>query len=382
MTHFPDSSRCAAALPERSLMRIYGNDSVHFLNSLVTADIAALPSGKLFPCALLSPQGKILFDFLIARFTHKNAAMRQPQCGKAENVPAAGASDTKETAENAFLLDIAAESAAALFARLNLYKLRADVEIVTPQPCSAAIFTSAETAAAADLSPLPQEDSVPLPPHGTFAALNGSNAFILADSRFGNAAVWRGYYPNGNIGCAEYSPTEPVCHHKMDEEAQRNWEKLRIAFCLPEGGKDFPPGENFPHDVNYDCLGAVSFRKGCYIGQEVVSRMQHKAILRKRLLQVEAAQNLPPQGTEILVAGRPVGKLGTVCGARGLAIVRTDKIPHTGNAEYAPNTAALLTANPPISNPSDSSGEAKTAQAGGIELHFITPPYLQQLLEK
>jgi len=74
-----------------------------------------------------------------------------------------------------------------------------------------------------------------------------------------------------------------------------------------------------------DINGGLSFRKGCYVGQEVVSRMQHRGTARRRVVIVKAETALPPSGTEITAAGKPVGTLGSVTGKTGLAIVRIDR---------------------------------------------------------
>ncbi|RVD67197.1 folate-binding protein, partial [Mesorhizobium sp. M4A.F.Ca.ET.029.04.2.1] len=81
-----------------------------------------------------------------------------------------------------------------------------------------------------------------------------------------------------------------------------------------------------PHDVLLDETGGVGFRKGCYVGQEVVSRMQHRGTARRRVLIVGAESALPGPGTELMVAGRPVGTLGSTAGAAGLAIARIDRV--------------------------------------------------------
>ena len=74
-----------------------------------------------------------------------------------------------------------------------------------------------------------------------------------------------------------------------------------------------------------DKNGALSFRKGCYVGQEVVSRMQHRGTPRRRVVIVAGASTLPESGTAITAEGKSIGTLGTVYGTSALAIVRIDK---------------------------------------------------------
>ena len=63
----------------------------------------------------------------------------------------------------------------------------------------------------------------------------------------------------------------------------------RIALGVPEGGVDFIYGQAFPHDADMDQLGGVDTHKGCYVGQEVVSRMEHRGTARRRIVVARAA---------------------------------------------------------------------------------------------
>ncbi len=103
------------------------------------------------------------------------------------------------------------------------------------------------------------------------------------------------------------------------------YDALRILHGVPESGADYALQDAFPHDVLFDKSGGVSFRKGCYVGQEVVSRMQHRSTARRRVVIVSADSALPVSGTDLTIGGRPIGTLGTIAGERGLAIIRIDK---------------------------------------------------------
>ena len=109
------------------------------------------------------------------------------------------------------------------------------------------------------------------------------------------------------------------------DDAQALYEALRINHGIVTSGADFALQDAFPHDVLMDLNGGLSFKKGCYVGQEVVSRMQHRGTARRRVVTVSAATALPETGTEITAAGKPVGTLGSVEGGKGLAIVRIDR---------------------------------------------------------
>jgi folate-binding protein YgfZ len=104
------------------------------------------------------------------------------------------------------------------------------------------------------------------------------------------------------------------------------YEAMRIAAAVPEGGKDYAFGDTFPHEACFDLLNGISFTKGCYVGQEVVSRMQHRGTARTRVLAVSAEAPLPEGGADILADGFAVGRLGSVAGGRGIALARLDRV--------------------------------------------------------
>jgi hypothetical protein len=101
---------------------------------------------------------------------------------------------------------------------------------------------------------------------------------------------------------------------------------MRIALAIPEGGKDYAYGDAFPHDACFDLLNGVSFKKGCFVGQEVVSRMEHRGTARTRVLAVSAGQPLPQGGADIMADGFAVGRLGSAAGSRGVALARLDRV--------------------------------------------------------
>ena len=113
---------------------------------------------------------------------------------------------------------------------------------------------------------------------------------------------------------------------------------MRINLGVPEGGRDYAFGDAFPHEALFDQLNGVDFKKGCYVGQEVVSRMEHRGTARKRIVPVEGVSVLPVPGTSVEAGGVPIGTLGSVSGAAGLALIRLDR------AEEALVQAKALTA--------------------------------------
>jgi tRNA-modifying protein YgfZ len=253
-------SQCnAALLSDRAVVRVSGPAAHGFLQGLITNDIDKAKPGGAIHAGLLTPQGKILFDFFV--------------------VPAA----------DGFLLEIAKAKAGELAQRLGFYKLRAQVEIAEDPSFAVAAAWGAP----------------PRLPDGAIA---------YADPRL-SALGLRILLPANadarNLGCA--IATEDAYHAH------------RIALGVPEGGRDYAFGDAFPHEAMFDRLAGVDFDKGCFIGQEVVSRMEHRGIARKRIVGVEGEGPLPPSGTEITAGGAPVGTLGSVSEHSGLALLRLDR---------------------------------------------------------
>ncbi|NSZ16203.1 CAF17-like 4Fe-4S cluster assembly/insertion protein YgfZ [Agrobacterium vitis] len=244
----------AVFLENRAFLKVAGAEAAHFLNNLLTADLGLIEAGQAAPSALLTPQGKILFDMLV--------------------YPLA----------DGYLLEVASDEQEALLRRLTLYKLRAAVTLTPAEFSGVTVIW----------------DNVP--------------AGAFQDRRFAAAGetVWR---VPGRVNSA------------VDDI--RLYTALRIKAGVAEAGLDYPLQDAYPHDVLFDLNGGVSFKKGCYVGQEVVSRMHHRKMARRRIAIVSADTALPATGTELRADGKPLGTLGTVLDTIGLAILRIDR---TGDA--------------------------------------------------
>ncbi len=263
------NERSAAAVPEgilfdRGLLQVAGSDARSFLQGLLTNDIDRTDGGGVIHAALLSPQGKILFEFLIGH------DRRNP----------AGDGD-------AFLLDVREDDLADLGKRLAFYRLRAKVAITE---------YSARLKVAVD-----------------FGRRHGS-----ADPR---------------------SPELPHRFHVTADTplpAAQGYDRLRIAAGVAELGKDFKSGEVFPHEALLDQMGSVDFKKGCYIGQEVVSRTEHRGSARSRYMIAAAESDLPVGDNAITAGGQPVATLCSRCGRQGLALTRIDRLRRAVDAGERP----------------------------------------------
>ncbi len=149
------------------------------------------------------------------------------------------------------------------------------------------------------------------------------------------AAFWGAEAPHINEGLLYADPRDPRLGWRAilprsaaaaaGLEHANEYEGLRIAVGTPKGGLDFAYADAFPHDANLDLLHGVDFDKGCYVGQEVVSRMKHRGTARKRVARVKLAGPAPAPGTPVMDGELAVGALGSSSGREALALLRLDR---------------------------------------------------------
>jgi len=257
----------AALLPDRGVVKVAGEDARKFLDGLITSDLDKVTPAAAGFAALLTPQGKIIVDFIAA-----------------EAAPADG---------GGFFLDCPRALAPALVQRLNFYKLRAKV-VVEDLSEALGVLAAWDGGATTEYGLCVRDPRLPelglrclLPPH-------------LADK----AAA--------DLGAERVEP--PV------------YEAHRIALCVPRGGLDFSYGDAFPHEADMDQLGGVAFDKGCFVGQEVVSRIEHRGTARNRIVAVSYDGFAPEPGAPVTAGDKALGTLGSTAQGRGLAMLRLDRL--------------------------------------------------------
>jgi folate-binding protein YgfZ len=256
----------AAFLPDRGVVKVSGETARDFLNGLITTDTTRLQPGQGRFGALLTPQGKIMVDFLITEAPSGHGG--------------------------GFLIDCPKVLAQALADKLGFYRLRAKVGIE-------------------NLS-----DSL-----GVLAVWDG-DAALKPDLTFTDPR-------NARLGLRILLPAELaqkaadlIGAEMVDSSA---YEAHRIAVGAPRGGLDFIYGDAFPHETNMDRLAGVDFDKGCYVGQEVVSRMQHRGTARTRTVRVLLDGSAPEVGSAITAGDKSVGTMGSAADGHALALIRIDR---------------------------------------------------------
>lgn len=272
----------SAFLPDRGVVKVAGEDARNFLNGLITTDVDRLKPGLGRFGALLTPQGKIIVDFLITE------------------APAGHG--------GGFLIDCPKALAEGLATKLKFYKLRAKVIVENLSD---------------DL--------------GVLAAWDGRLAtqpdLTFADPR-DQELGYRILIPED----LKQKLSDLVGAELVDAT---DYEAYRIALGVPRGGLDFIYSDAFPHETNMDRLAGVDFDKGCYVGQEVVSRMQHRGTARTRSVKVLLDGPSPEAGTAILAGDKPVGTIGSTADGKGIAMVRIDRVADALDARQALTAGGL-----------------------------------------
>ncbi len=253
--------RGASLLADRGIIKISGAEALGFLHRLVTNSLLDLKPGAARYAALLSGQGKLLFDFFV--------------------VP------LPEGPEAGCLLDCPRSQIPDLVKKLNLHKLRVPITI---EDVSASLAVAAVWGE---------------PPPAGFSGV------AFADPRA------------EDLGLRLIAPPESLAFATAPPDGD---EAHRTALGVPKGGVDFPYGDAFVHDADLDWLNGVDFQKGCYPGQEVVARVHFRKSARKRILKVRFDGPPPAPGSAVTMGEINIGHIGSVAGARGLAMLRLDRV--------------------------------------------------------
>ena len=235
-------------LPNRGVIRLSGSDSKDLLQGLITNDINQLTKEPAIYCALLTPQGKYLFDFFIVK-------------------------DSDD-----LLLDCEASRIPDLIRRLMMYRLRAEVDII-------------------DIS-------------------DSYKVYALLDADIGYTD------PRHNeIGNRLIASTPPT----GDTLSLEDYEEKRLTLGLPDSSRDIAVDKNFILEANFKELNGVSFSKGCYVGQELTARMNHRTTVKKRLLPIISKDGKLESGAVITNSdGKSVGDIRSVSGSRAIAFIKLE----------------------------------------------------------
>ena len=283
-----------AALPERGVIAVEGEDRVSFLQGLVSNDVALVVPGRAVWAALLTPQGKWLADFFIL------------------------------TDGDRLLLDCENAQIPGLVQRLSRFRLRAKVSVRADDALQVHVAwlpmrTGGEMAArgVADegAAPVSTLNALTLPSPGADAPTSlacGRGEIVAPDPRLPDAG-WRILSP----------------HPPPATASEADWNRHRLALGLPDGSRDLEAEKTILLEAGFDELDGVSWTKGCYMGQELTARTKYRGLLKRRLVPVDIVGALPEPGTPVFRGEQEVGAIRSGAGQIALAVLRLDALGST-----------------------------------------------------
>jgi folate-binding protein YgfZ len=271
-------------LERRGVLAVGGQDAATLLQGLVSNDVLKVGPERAVHAALLTPQGKYLHDFFIARHGE------------------------------ALLLDCEAERLDDLLRRLRMYRLRAKVTIEN---------AGADFAVAALFGPqAPSSLGLEAAGAGAARAWGGGVAFV--DPRLADLGL-RALLPRG-------AAAEALASTGLPAAAAEDYDALRLTLGVPDGTRDMAVEKSILLECNFDALNGVAWDKGCYVGQELTARTHYRGLVKKRLLPVRVDGPLPAPGTPVMLDGREAGEIRSGLGDRALALLRLEEVKAAGTA--------------------------------------------------
>jgi len=220
-------------LEDRSLLEITGPEQKKFLQGLVTNDVYKASESRLIYAAMLNAQGRFLYDFFIFDVGEK------------------------------LMLDCFAPRRDEIIQKLNLYKLRAQVEIKKNDELKV-LSTVSDTKVSDTFFPDPR---------------------------------------NPGLGHRLYSPNYqlPPTTYRLE------YDMGRILLKIPESEHDLTYEKSLILEFGFDELNAIDYNKGCYVGQELTARTHHLGEIRKKVFHVKIAAEKVEKNSEIDCTGKSVG---------------------------------------------------------------------------
>lgn len=250
-------------LSHRGVLEIQGKDNTSFLQGLISNDINEVTPEHAIYATLLSPQGRFLYDFFI---TEK---------------------------EESYFLDVEAERISDLVKKLNLYKLRSSVTLTLRPDLQVFALWG---------------DNVPQT-LGLEETRGKARLGVFMDPRL----IELGARAIGEAPSSDFEEASLQAYHRH-----------RLMLGVPEGGQDLIPEKSILLESGLDELNAISWTKGCYIGQELTTRTKFLGLVRKRLFPVKIEGNAPAFGAEIFLDEAPVGVMRSHAEGYGLALLRLE----------------------------------------------------------
>ena len=283
---------------DRARMRISGPKAAELLTGMVTNDVLALTTGEGQYAAALTPKGKIVADLRIFSL------------------------------EDAFLVDTSAAAAPGWKDMVRKYvnPRLAPYHDVTSELVDFGVFGRSARSIVSRVMDADDRDLAPLPPYGNVARPFGTATAIIARVPEMDLEGFEIFIPK------EAADTLRAKLLAAGASAGGNdtWEIARIESGRPQWGADMDDS-TLPQEANFDELGAISYTKGCYIGQETVARVHFRGHVNRSLRRLRfVTRPAPPKGAELVdETGKVIGDLRSVAlspryGGVALGMVRRE----------------------------------------------------------
>ncbi|MBB4285809.1 YgfZ/GcvT domain-containing protein [Roseospira goensis] len=278
----------ATILETRGLLSLSGEDRAPFLQGLVTNDVTRLAPDRAVHAALLTPQGKVLFDLFLA--AHGDAWLIESEAARLED----------------------------LRARLWKFRLRSKITLVVAEGWTVAAAWGAGALAALGL---------PATAGAVRRLGNGDgdgDGLAMVDPRLAAGGA-RLYLPAERAGAI----LDGLGARLVEPDA---YDRHRLPLGLPDGSRDMIVEKSTALEVGLEELAGVDFKKGCYMGQELTARTKYRGLLKRRLMPVAVEGPVPEPGTPLRTeAGKDAGEMRsglTLDGTQGLglAVVRLEAL--------------------------------------------------------
>ncbi len=283
-------------LEGRGLLKVSGDDAQDFLQGLISNDVTRVDEGHAIYAALLTAQGKFLFDFFITQ------------------------------AADGLVLETERERMGDLIKKLTMYKLRAQVSLqdISDDFAVAVIWGGG----AHELAALPGEA-------GAAAPWNGGTAIV--DPRLAGAGL--------RVVLAAESAAEVAGQWPSTPAQPADYDLHRLGLGLPDGSRDLVLEKSILLESGFDELHGVDWEKGCYMGQELTARTKYRGLVKKRLVPVSFDGEVPEPGTPVMIDGKEAGELRSGRGGKALALMRLEHLANA-DARFTVGGAALVAHKP------------------------------------
>ncbi|KAF0118926.1 MAG: aminomethyltransferase [Rhodospirillaceae bacterium] len=285
-------------LPQRGVLVVGGEERHSFLQGLISNSIAPVAAGGVVHAALLTPQGKFLHEFFVVAWGEQ------------------------------VVLEAEAERRADLHARLAYFRLRAKVTLAVAE---------AEDRVVAVVFGLGAAEALAVAAQAAQQVRPLAEGVAYRDPRLAEAGVRL----IGSRSCLEETLSAAGCR----EAAPQAYDRWRLTLGLPDGSRDMVVERSGILECGFEELNGVDFNKGCYVGQEVITRSKYRGVLKKRLMPVAIDGPVPDPGTPLWLEEREAGEMRSAVEGIGLAVLwldalaeaqRTARPIHTGSTRLTP----------------------------------------------